>query len=382
MKGRLLFVVNVDWFFVSHRLPIAVAAQKAGYEVHIAARMTDQAAALQGMGFHIHDLPIKRGAAGMVTLFTEFRALYKLVAQLKPDIAHLVTIKPVLIGGIVARLTRTRGVVAAVSGLGTVFVAEGHRARLRRWLVERLYKAALGHRNLRLVVQNRDDQALLEEMTGLPAEKFTLIHGSGVDIDQFCPQPTVGTRDNAIVMLAGRLLKDKGVVEFAEAAQLLKLDESLSPGTRFVLVGPVDPDNTSSVSADQLADWQRQGICEIWGPRTDMAATLRQADIVVLPSYREGMPKVLQEAAACAKPVVTTDVAGCRDVILPGVSGVLVAVRDPVSLARGIKSLLADAPLRSRMGEAGRKLAVECFQASAIAERHLELYEDVLAGNG
>jgi glycosyltransferase involved in cell wall biosynthesis len=379
LKHRLLFVVNVDWFFVSHRLPIALAARDAGFEVHLATKFTGHEAQLKAEGFILHPLDIQRSNASPGALFREFLLIFRVLKMVKADVVHLVTVKPVLVGGIAARLTRTGGVLAAISGLGTIFVARGWRARLRRVLVKQIYRFALGHRNLQLIVQNDDDRNLVQAMTRLSDASLTLIPGSGVDTNLFHPRPTVG-HDKLVVMLAGRLLKDKGIREFFEAATQLLADPDIgSDRVRFVLVGSPDPENVTSLAADTLEGWQSDGIIELWGSRSDMAEALGAADIVVLPSYREGMPKVLLEAAACGKAVITTDVPGCRDAIRPGRTGLLVKVRDSSSLAEGIKRLLVDESTRDMMGKEGRKLALGQFRIEAVTETHLTLYAKLIA---
>lgn len=381
MKPRLLFIVNVDWFFVSHRLPIALAAIQAGYEVHLASRMTGQESLLRAHGIVLHPLPIERGSAGPALLLKEFIAIYRVMRTVKADIAHLVTVKPVLAGGIAARLTQTGGVLAAISGLGTIFLAKGAKALLRRMIVEKIYRLALGHKNMRVVVQNGDDSAALEAMTGLPATALAIIPGSGVDTDVFVPT-NEKVASKPVVMLAGRLLKDKGVVEFCDAAHLLAKDNTVAAtAPRFVLVGAVDPDNPSSVDVETINAWRKEGLIEIWGQKTDMASTLREADIVVLPSYREGMPKVLQEAAACGKAVVTTDVPGCRDVIIPERTGVLVKHQDSRALANAIRRLIIDPALRKAMGDEGRKLALDKFRVEVICAMHMSLYAELSAAS-
>lgn len=373
---RLLFVVNVDWFLISHRLPVALAAHRAGYEVHVATRFTGREEELRQVGFIVHSLPLERRSGSPITLVREFLALWQLMRKIAPDVVHLVTIKPVLLGGVAARLTNVRGVLAAISGLGTVFLTKGWRARTRRHAVEILYKIALGHRNLRVVVQNTDDMAMLQKMTGLPQAAFRLIAGAGIDTTVFFPTES-RTLKAPVVMFAGRLLRDKGVHEFVDAARLLKAEGNGLAEVKFVLVGDVDPENHTSLSPAAVISWQSEGIIEWWGQRDDMAATLNQADIVVLPSYREGMPKVLLEAAACGVPVVTSDVPGCRDALRPDVTGLLAQVGDSHSLAKAIKKLLLDPGLRSQMGVAGRILAEDCFRIESVVEAHLDIYKEL-----
>jgi glycosyltransferase involved in cell wall biosynthesis len=220
----------------------------------------------------------------------------------------LVTIKPVLMGGLVTRLAGVPAVVAAVPGLGFVFMARGAKAAVRRWLVGALYPVAFGHRNLTVIFQNLDDRATLTKLAHLPDSKVVMIRGSGVDLAQYGHTPLpLGV---PVVLLAARLLADKGVREFVQAARLLKQQGVCA---RFCLAGSVDPANPASLADKELTQWANEGVIELWGQRSDMPDVLRAAHLVVLPSYREGLPKVLLEAAACGRAVVTTDVPGCRD---------------------------------------------------------------------
>jgi glycosyltransferase involved in cell wall biosynthesis len=368
---RLLFVVNVDWFFLSHRLPIALEAMRQGYEVHIAVGMTDRLKEIQSHGLMVHTLSISRSKTGLgetVTVASEIWSVYKTV---KPDVVHLVTIKPVLMGGILAP-----AVVAAVSGLGFVFLEKGLVAALRRKLVGLLYKASFGHRNLKVIFQNTQDKATLTRLANLPEAKTKLIRGSGVDISQFTASPL--PHGTPVVMLAARLLADKGVREFVQAARLLK---AAGTQARFCLVGTVDLHNPTSLTQSELDAYQKESVVELWGHRTDMAATLSAAHIVVLPSYREGLPKVLIEAAACGRAVVTTDVPGCRDAIEPGVTGVLVPAHDAPALSQAIAALLNDPSHCHTIGQAGRLLAEQAFDIRQVVAQHLRIYESLIASS-
>lgn len=373
-KVKILFLVNVDWFFISHRLPIAVAAAKKGFEVHVATSVTDKAALIKNAGFILHDIPISRGAIGPVTTFKTFLAIMKIFYKVKPNIAHLVTIKPILLGGIAARITNIPGVIAAISGLGYIFIDQGFIASLRRFFVRTLYRISLGHKNLRIICQNVNDLDEIQRATKLSNGSFSLIDGSGVSLKKFIYVPD----HNKIpkIIMASRLLKDKGVLEFAEAASIAK---DMNIKAEFILVGDPDPDNPSSISRSQIQDWEQKGILNYWGQIDNMQDVLSQASIVVLPSYREGFPKVLIEAAACGRAVVTTDVAGCRDAIYNGVTGVLVPVRDAHALADAIFDLIASPETYIKMGIEGRKMAEERFDESIVIEKHLALYDLILA---
>jgi glycosyltransferase involved in cell wall biosynthesis len=373
MSKKLLFVVNVDWFFVSHRLPIASAAQREGYEIHIATVLTDCSDFLQAQGFIVHELTMKRGSLNLCSQWNTLREIASAMRRVRPDLAHLVTIKPVVLGGIAARWLGVPGVIAAVSGLGFLFTAQSVKISLVRWLVRWLYRWAFGMRNLRVVFQNADDCEQLSRWTGLSKAKSVLIRGSGVDLGHYRASPLPSGTPK--IILAARLLKDKGIAEFVAAANLL---HARGVTAIFQVVGQGDPANRATISPSQLRRWQEQGVVQFLGHREDVASLFAQAHIVVLPSYREGLPRVLLEAAACARAVVTTDVPGCRDAIDPGVSGLLVPPANAVALAAAMERLICDRPLCEAMGREGRALAEREFSIHRVVCEHLALYRELL----
>lgn len=376
MTRRLLFVVNVDWFFVSHRLPIALEAMRQGYEVHIATGLTDQRARLESCGLVVHPLALDRSSTGLLSQLRLIGQMHKVFQSVQPDLVHLVTIKPVLLGGLVARWCGVPGVVAAISGLGFVFVDRGAKAALRRTAVAWLYRLALGSRNLTVIFQNEDDRAKLTRLARLPLQKTALIRGSGVDLALYAHTPA--PMGIPLVMLAARLLADKGVREFVAAARHAKKQLAMTTSVRFVLVGNTDPSNPASLRQDEINSWVQEGAVEWWGHQTDMPLTLSQASIVVLPSYREGLPKVLIEAAATGRPVITTDVPGCRDAIDPDVTGVLVPPRNAPALAEAIVDLVRHPAKALAMGAAGRSLAEAAFDQQQVVARHLDIYRELI----
>ena len=373
MSRTLMFVVNVDWFFLSHRLPIALAAMRQGYQVHIATGLTDKLDELQSHGLVVHPLALDRSSAGVGNVWRTMAQLWKVFRVVRPDVVHLVTIKPVLLGGLVAQLVGVPAVVASVSGLGFVFIARGAKAALRRRLVGGLYRAAFGHRNLKVIFQNPDDLASLAQLAHLPDSKVAMIRGSGVDLVQYYHTPV--PPDLPVVLLAARLLADKGVREFVEAARLLR-QQGVS--ARFSLVGSVDPANPATLADTELAQWANEGVVELWGQRSDMPEVLRCAHLVVLPSYREGLPKILLEAAACGRAVVTTDVPGCRDAIDPGVTGLLVPAGNTPALADALKELINDPGRCQALGNAGRALAERAFDVRQVVAAHLCIYQKLI----
>jgi glycosyltransferase involved in cell wall biosynthesis len=372
-KKKILFIVNVDWFFVSHRLPIALEAIKHGFEVHIATATTNKLNFLEGNGLIVHPLKLHRSNSGIGILLSEFLEIFSVIRTVSPDILHLVTIKPVLFGGIAARLAGTHAVVSAVSGLGFVFVDRGVVALLRRKVASLFYRLALGQPGQRFIFQNTNDRAVLSKLARLSPEQSILIPGSGVNLSLYNGKKIP---DNPpIIMLAARLLADKGVREFVLAAELVKRSK---PHVRFVLVGAVDLLNPASIQQSELDKWDRDGVVELWGERDNMEQVLSLSKIVVLPSYREGFPKVLIEAAACGRAVITTNVPGCRDAIVNGVTGLLVPVKCVSELSDAILSLLENPNRCKKMGNAGRKLAEKRFDIRQVVERHMKIYRELL----
>ncbi|WP_445657530.1 glycosyltransferase family 4 protein [Achromobacter sp. NCFB-sbj8-Ac1-l] len=372
---RLLFVVNNPAFFMSHRVPLALAAQRAGYDVHVATMDGPAVADIQALGMTHHAIPMTRSGKHPLQELGTLLALLRLFRRLRPQVVHLVTIKPVLYGGIAARLARVPGMVAAISGLGFVFLSNSLKMRLVRVVVARLYRIALGHPNSRVIFQNASDRDMLKSLGAVRDEQVVLIRGAGVDLDDYRAQPEPAAPPVVATMVA-RLLRDKGVQEFVQAARLLR--ERGVPVT-MRLVGGVDAGNPASATQAEVDAWQREGCVQALGERSDVPQLYAASHIAVLPSYREGLPKSLIEAAACGRAVVTTDVPGCRDAIDPDKTGLLVPVRDPQALADAIARLAGDPALRQAMGAAGRALAEREFNIERVARIHVDLYDTLSA---
>lgn len=370
---KILFISNTLEFFLSHRLPLAVAAKSAGYEVHIAAANAT-ANDLQAQGFKYHVLPFSRSGQNPFYEIKTLIKLFTLFNRVKPNLVHLITIKPVLYGGIIARLTSIKSVVAAVSGLGTVFVSENSTvAQLRRWIVTCLYRFAFRHENISVIFQNPNDSEILLNLGVVNISQVRMIRGSGVNLTHYSYLPEPNGRP--IVVMAARLLKDKGVLEFVQSARLLR---ARGVDVEIRLIGSPDPGNPTSVTQQEIETWVKDGTVQWLGYRQDIAEQYAAANIVCLPSYREGLPKSLIEAAACGRAVVTTDVPGCRDAITPNVTGILIPVKNPKALADAIQLLLENAKQRQNMGIAGRKLAEESFTIEKVVQKHMDIYEDML----
>jgi glycosyltransferase involved in cell wall biosynthesis len=370
--ARIVFLVNVDWFFLSHRLPLARAARDAGMQVTVVAADTGNASRIRREGFEFVSLPLARKGTSPWRELRSFVFIARLYRRLRPDLVHQVTVKPVLYGSLAARMVGGIAVVNAISGLGYTFISS-ERAGLLRRLVRGLYRQALAHPRSRVIFQNPDDRALFLDAGLVRAGRTVLVRGSGVDCAEFhfVEEP----EGPPVVMLPARMLWDKGVGEFVEAARLVRREH---PEARFVLVGDSDDGNPTAVPVRQLEAWVADGHVEWWGHRADMPAVLAASSIVVLPSYREGLPKVLLEAAATGRAIVATAVPGCREVVRDGVNGFLVAPRDGGDLARAVLALLRSRELRSGFGRAGRSMVEREFSLEIVVQQTVSLYRDLL----
>ena len=365
---KILFIVNVDWFFISHRLPIALAAIKQGYEVHVACGITDKKTMLESLGLAVHPLTLSRSGTGVFSEFKTLKQLFTIIKLVEPDITHSITIKPVLYGNIISRLLRVPTRVASISGLGYVFIASGIKAKFFRVFIALLYRSALSDAKT-VIFQNSSDRDVLKKLGAIKTEQELFIRGSGVDLSLYpvFPEP----KDKLVVMLVARLLIDKGVYEFVKAAEIIKAQVD---NVRMVLVGSTDPGNPNSVTMQKIKSWVDADIIEYWGHSSEVATTMSKSNVIVLPSYREGLPKVLIEAAACGRAVVTTDVPGCRDAIEPNETGLLVDVKSASSLASGVLSLISNDNLRYKFAKNARKLAERDFNINDVVSMHLSIY--------
>jgi len=381
---RLLFVVNETYFFMTHRLPIAHAMAATGWEVHVAAP-DDHVWAPEGFsvetleeaGFRYHPVSLSRRGRNPFQELRTLLALWRLIRRLKPDLIHLLTIKPIIYGGIAARLSGVRAMVCTITGLGQLFVETGPGSAMLRFLITTLYRFALAHPNARTIVQNSHDGDVLIRAGAADPDRVRLIRGSGVNLDEFTPSdPPQGT---ALVILPARLIWEKGVSEFVAAADILKQQGLVA---RFALVGDTRKSNPRAVPSTQIEEWVAAGIVEWWGRRTDMPNVLSEAAIVCLPStYGEGVPKVLIEAAAVARPIVATDIPGCREIVRDGENGLLVPPSDPPALADAIFRLATDRELRARMGRRGREIAESEFAEALVVQQTLAVYNEVAPAN-
>ena len=373
MARRILYVVTEDWYFLSHRLPMARAAKKAGYEVHVATRIKDGKAAIEKEGFVPHALGWSRGSLSLKGSVAAVFALRRLIKALRPAILHNVALKPVLLGTTASLGHPATAVVNSLTGLGSLFIGEAKVNNSTKAAVRYALSRLLRRKLSRTIVQNPDDRAFVLAL-GAPPESVVIIPGSGVDTAHLTPLPEPPPPVTAAYV--GRMLADKGVVTLVEAFSLLG-----KRGTKLklLLAGDCDPENPGSLAPEQLREFASLYGIEWLGHVADIRTVWARAHFAVLASRREGLPKSLLEAAACGRAMVATDAPGCREIAIEGETALTVKVGDASALAAAMAKLAGDADLRKRFGANARRLAESKFSADAIGRQTVALYDALLA---
>ena len=376
-KKKLLILVNQLSFFISHRLPIARAALNDGFEVVIVygeLGNTDISLnLLEDEGFKIRYIPMDRSGINILRDLKTCFHIWKFFKVEKPDIVHLISMKPYLYGGIISRLLNIRAVVSAISGFGTLFISKNLKFKILGLLFSPIFKFSFNHSNQMIIVQNESDLKLLIKFGILNLSKIKIFKGSGVKLENF-----VDLKEPSgipTVCFAARLLRDKGIYEFVSAAKILN-ERGIQ--ARFLIAGDLDLNNLTGIKFDEYNKLKNEKSIEVLGYHKNIPELYAKSHIVCLPSYREGLPKSLMEAAAASRAVVTTDVPGCRDAIIPNKTGLLVPVKDPNKLADSLQWLIEHPKERVDMGKEGRKLAEKEFRIEKIAEDHLIIYKQLI----
>lgn len=370
-RRTLLFLITEDWFFRSHFRDRARAARDAGWSVVVMTRPGPDFAAFAADGFDA--VPVDFDRSGL-NPWRDARTLAAIVGayrRIRPTIVHHIAMKPIIYGSLAARLAGVAHVVNAPVGMGFLYAGTSARSRALRPLAQLALKAFLNPPGGAVVFENRDDFAMLTSNGFVRPGDAVLIRGAGIDLSAFAPTPEPA--GPIVVTVTARMLWDKGIGEFVEAARWLRAEEGLD--IRFQLAGAPDPSNPASIPQPTLEAWQKEGVVAWLGHRSDVATLLADSHIVCLPSYREGLPKSLLEAMAAGRPIVTTDVPGCREAVADGENGFLVPPRNAEALAAKLKVLATDAGLRRRFGARGRQLAEENFSIARISAETLALYE-------
>ena len=378
-RPKLLFLVTEDWYFCSHRLPVARAARAAGFDVLIATRVRAHGDRIRDEGFALRPIGWRRRGDGLVGARRAISEIAGLYRAEQPDLVHHIALKSVLLGGIALRraFPGSEGAPVAIDsimGLGSRFSAASFAARLRWPSLGIALRVSAGRDRGWVIVQNPEDRDALTTL-GIPLQRIRMIRGSGVDCNHFRPLPDPDAVTVAVALVS-RMLRDKGVLDAVAAIQLLR---GRGLPVELLLAGPTDPDNRGSLTAETLASLTTDLGVEWLGPIADVRAVWRRAAIAVLPStYGEGVPKALLEAAACARPIIASDVPGCREIVRPGDTGLLVPPRDIQGLADAIAALAGDPMRRKAMGRAGRALVEREFGEDIVARETLAIYDTAL----
>lgn len=372
-RKRLLIVVNVDWFFLSHRLPIAEKAIQEGWDVTVLSQDTGKAKDIIKKGIHFYNVSFSRSGTNLLNEFKTVFTLYRLYKKLKVDVVHQVTLKPVIYGSLVSKLLKIKGTVNAISGLGYNFT-EGRRGVVQKIML-RLMKFGFKQNNLAVVFQNDDDLNQINELSVLEERNMVfLIKGSGVDLVKYEEEKFI-EKEKIEVLFPARMLKDKGVEEFIGAAEMLK--KKYKYKVKFILAGKIDIENKAGISEEYLKEKLEESYIEWIGFQENMIDVYKKSDIVVLPSYREGMPKALIEACAIGRPIITTNAIGCKECVDEGVNGYKVPVKSVKELGLAIEKLVQSSDLRKEMGRHSRLKAEKEFSLTGVVSKHIEIYTEL-----
>lgn len=368
--SRVVLTANWDWVLFNFRLPLAGYLKDVGFEVILICPRGEYFEQIQSRGFTVIEWKLDRRSISPLNEIHAIRHLSRLYRELNPDLVHHFTIKPIVYGSIAARLARATAVVSNFTGLGFLF-SEAALARFLRWLVSPVIRFAARGKRFATLFQNEHDRDLMLRYKLTSRDQSEVIPGTGVDLSRFKVRARRVEKRPVEVLMAARLLLDKGLAEYVEAAKSLK---QRGVGVRFRIAGEIDEGNPAHVPADMLAGWKESDAVDFLGHRADMDELLRQADIAVLPSYHEGVPLFLIEAAAAGLPIVATDIPGCRMVVEEGQNGLLVPVKKADALADAIAKLALAGETRAEMGRRSRKIAEERFSIEQINQQYLDVY--------
>ena len=345
---KILFLVTADRYFWSHRVCLARAARDAGADVYVMANGEQFADSLKAEGFHVVPWSVKRGSINPLRECCAISEVIQAYRKIRPDVVHHVALKPIVYGGIATYCFPAIRAVNAINGLGSVFIRNTPKLLLLRPLLQGLLKLALRRNHSHTIFQCHNDALFLGATPhGI---RWSVIRGAGVNTDEFVPTPEPPGKP--IVLLPCRMIWDKGVAEFVAAARTIR---SHHPGVRFVLAGDIDVHNPSGITLRQLRAWTEEGVVEWWGYRNDMTEVFAQVHIVCLPSYSEGVPKALIEAASCGRPIVATAVGGIPEIVRDGDNGLLVPPQNVAALVEALNCLLTNSKKRARMARRGRR---------------------------
>lgn len=370
MKKSILFNVNVDWFFIDQFIPLAVKAQAEGYDINVIAIEEEGLGnQIRSYGFNFFPLSGKRGSTNLLFEIKLFYQIFKIYKRVRPDVVHQLTVKPVLYGTLIAKLIGLKKIINTITGLGTSFTFTSNF--IRRFFISFSYWFVLKGSNIQLVVLNQNDNNFFNSVSRLKENQIHIINGTGVDLDEF--KYTKESNSSYIkILFVGRIIKDKGLIDLVEACKIL-----FESGYKFQLLiaGKWDTENESAINKDLIKEWLKLSYILFLGYIEDIKPVLCECNIFCLPSYREGLSLSLTEAAAIGRPIITTNVPGCKEVVKNGINGFLVEPRNAEELAEKLSILIKNKKLRTRFGKASRKTAIDLFDIHQINQEYIRLYK-------
>ena len=373
MKKKIFFLVNTDSFFLSHRFDIAKKMIRSNYEVHIGTEFSKYKSLFLKSGIKIHEVNFFRNSFNLFKAFYSLIQIFFLLKKIKPDILHAISLKPVIFGGLISFITPIKSLVISVTGLGSMFINKGIFYNFREYIFKTFYKVIFLFSNLKVILQNKDDLNYLIKKSNLKKKDVQIIKGSGVNLNKF--KFSNIPKGSPIILMASRIIKDKGVFEYIEAIRILKKKNF---NGKFFLIGDIDNDNPSAISNSLIRLWKKKKMIIYLKHQQNIIKYIKKSSIVVLPSYREGFPKILMEAAACGRPVITTNVPGCKDAIVNRVTGYLIPVKKSKPLADLIFNLSKKRNTLKKMGIDARIHAEKNFDVNNVVSKHLSIYKKIL----
>ena len=371
---KLFIVVNQDWFFLSHRLPIGVAAKDAGYDVTVVSEDTGVSDKIRAAGLNTINLPINKSGTNLKDEIKTFFFLYKLFKREKPDIVHLVGLKTMLWGSLACRFAGVKAMVSAVCGLGVLFDEKNADSMMTRGILKVLRATHSGKRT-KIIFQNNDDKAIFRNAKIMTEEQCAFTNGSGINLQNYDYTPEPAGEPIKVIFTA-RMVEDKGTMVLIDAAK--KLESEYKGRVQFLLCGGLDS-NPNGITKEMLESKCDGEYVQWLGYRKDVLELLKQSHIMAFPSwYREGLPKSVIEAEAIGRPVVTTDSVGCRDTVIDGKNGFMIPIKDSDALADALKKLIDNSELRQEMGRNAREFAVSKFDIKDVVKVHLDVYKNIM----
>lgn len=371
---KLFIVVNQDWFFLSHRLPIGVAAKESGYDVTVVSEDTGVSDKIRAAGLNTINLPINKAGTNLKDEIKTFFFLYKLFKREKPDIVHLVGLKTMLWGSLACKFAGVKAMVSAVCGLGVLFDEKHADSMMTRGILKVL-RATHNRKHTKVIFQNNDDKAIFQNAKIMTEEQCAFTNGSGINLQNYDYTPEPAGEPIKVIFTA-RMVEDKGTMVLIDAAK--KLESEYKGRVQFLLCGGLDS-NPNGITKEMLESKCDGEYVQWLGYRKDVLGLLKKSHIMAFPSwYREGLPKSVIEAEAIGRPVVTTDSVGCRDTVIDGKNGFMIPIKDSDALAEALKKLIDDSELRQTMGRNAREFAVSKFDIKDVVKVHLDVYDSIL----